>query len=1569
MAATPVRRMIRRILIWAGIIAGTIVVAAAVAIYVVADTPWGHERVRRFAVHALNGAAHGIVNIGGLHGDLLHDVVLADLSISDSSGAPFVSARRAEVHYSIADLLHKHLDFYDVVLDHPVVVLVQRANGVWNYARIFPSSGAPSDTSERGFGSWISMTNLRVLDGDVTVRTPWRPDSTLAGAARDSAIASALGPTSRMIVAAGPEGYEKTIAAHAITTRVDSLRLADPEYPAKRVQFTSFTADVALFRPPDAIVRDLTGTLYLGADSLWMPQATVLMPASRISARVAYGLASGDLDVQAHAGPVSVADARFADPQLPGDGSLTADVTVTWRGRSQRYDIRNLAARLETARAAGTIGITIGDSLVLHDTDVRFSGVDTRLIERLQPGLSLPRQGIAAGHAIAAGGPGAMAIDAELAFDDRGGGESDVSARGEIGLDHGGYRARHLVVHLAPLQVSLGHIAMPSLPVGGIVTGTATIDGSTTQTLAAHADLEHRQGDAYSHLVADGDVSFALDSAAPDGDQPRTRVVGGHARRTDSMPARLRPARLSVTAALTPLDLGTVGRFVPGAHLSGVAAGTVRVAGPMRDLEVHAQLAVPDAPDSSGLVVNGHLDLASPVLGYDLAATARLLDAHSVSTAAPHTSLTATASARGHGTSPATLHADIAADVRASVFDSVDVDSAHVQATADAGQLHVDTLHVQALATTLDVHGSFGLTPEQSGSLTYRAEARSLSAFERFLPRDTDAVAPRPAVIAEAVARARADSAREADTAEIQRAIAGAAPPPLAVDTPRAVRRDSLGGWAAASGTVTGNIKRFDVTGNLAADSLVAEGNAARRVTASYHWSGAPSLDSAAAVTVHLDSAVLAGFAITGLDAQIGYRQPNGTMHLSIRETPTRDFAADARFRYTPSETEVLYDTLNLRIDTTFWRATHPASIAWGTAGVQIRNVELEAGRIGRISADGFLATRPGSKSGLHAVVQNLDLADLAALAQQDLPVTGMLSLKAGVAGDTRHPQLHGTLSVSSATIRERPLPNLFLSYQYDTTLLHARAELAPKGAPSAPFAAADVAVPIDLGLGVTGSRFPSRPLRGDMHLDSLPLDLIPQFTNAVRDVGGRVTGEVTLGGTVAKPEPRGALALDRGSVTIVASGTLLRDMSAHVRMTRDSVTIDSLVATTPSTKGSLRLAGSLDLTDRAVPVLDITATAHDARVLSTRARGRIDLDANLSVAGPTSAPYISGSTTMRNAVIYIPESDGKHLVDVGDATVYYIADTSKAEVRKLIPAKNVLLATARMDVDVRVNRDTWVRNKDANVEAYTPRPITVHIDRDKQAIVVDGTVSTDRGQYAVLGKRFTINKGEAVFIGTPELNPSLQAQGEYDVPVPGREAIAIQINIGGTLDSLRLTLASDAQPPISQSDLLSYLAFSVPTSGITQQGQSSSSSLSGVQGSGGVVGAAGSFVQNQLAGEAMGVLTDQVKGDLARALGADVLDISTSNNYTDVAQTRSGAAFFQNTQVEFGKYFTPRTFVAIQGSVAPGAVVIHQFASHLNVQFSGQPLYLLGQPTLSTNPSTPLTGVFGVTLTRTWRF
>jgi hypothetical protein len=146
---------------------------------------------------------------------------------------------------------------------------------------------------------------------------------------------------------------------------------------------------------------------------------------------------------------------------------------------------------------------------------------------------------------------------------------------------------------------------------------------------------------------------------------------------------------------------------------------------------------------------------------------------------------------------------------------------------------------------------------------------------------------------------------------------------------------------------------------------------------------------------------------------------------------------------------------------------------------------------------------------------------------------------------------------------------------------------------------------------------------------------------------------------------------------------------------------------------------------------------------------------------------------------------------------------------------------------------------------------------------------------------------------------------------------------------------------------------------------------LTGTSNAGEVVGTAGTFVENQLAAQAVGVLADQVKGNLARALDADVLDITTGNNYTDIATNKNNAlsGFFQNTQLEFGKYFTPQTYVVLQASVAPGASVLHRIGHNLSLQVSGEPLYLLGQPTLATNQNTPLTGVLGLNLMKSWKF
>jgi autotransporter translocation and assembly factor TamB len=69
-----------------------VVTLALIAVWVVTNTRYGRERVRRFALNSLSGSTHGIVGIGAIRGNLLSGATISGISITDSSGRPFLKA-------------------------------------------------------------------------------------------------------------------------------------------------------------------------------------------------------------------------------------------------------------------------------------------------------------------------------------------------------------------------------------------------------------------------------------------------------------------------------------------------------------------------------------------------------------------------------------------------------------------------------------------------------------------------------------------------------------------------------------------------------------------------------------------------------------------------------------------------------------------------------------------------------------------------------------------------------------------------------------------------------------------------------------------------------------------------------------------------------------------------------------------------------------------------------------------------------------------------------------------------------------------------------------------------------------------------------------------------------------------------------------------------------------------------------------------------------------------------------------------------------------------------------------
>ncbi len=93
---------------------------------------------------------------------------------------------------------------------------------------------------------------------------------------------------------------------------------------------------------------------------------------------------TNDFDLLLRAQPMSLADVRFIMPQLPARGQGNLDFRLQWKGDTSTYIAQKVDFRIDSARTGGDFAISmVGDSLWFHDTDLRFSSVDTHLIEQL----------------------------------------------------------------------------------------------------------------------------------------------------------------------------------------------------------------------------------------------------------------------------------------------------------------------------------------------------------------------------------------------------------------------------------------------------------------------------------------------------------------------------------------------------------------------------------------------------------------------------------------------------------------------------------------------------------------------------------------------------------------------------------------------------------------------------------------------------------------------------------------------------------------------------------------------------------------------------------------------------------------------------------------------------------------------------------------------------------------------------------------------------------------------------------------------------------------------------------
>jgi hypothetical protein len=1510
-------------------VAGVAAALAAVFAVFLTQTDQGREMVRRRIVAILNDNSHGIIRIQGLSGNLFTRVRLSGVTITDSGGRPLLLADTIASDYGLRAVIGRRVQLSSVRLVRPFIVIEKFPGGDWNFNRIFPRDTVTREgVRPTGWGTWIRFDDVTLLSGRLIVRVPWEPSSTLTEAEREHAITSALGVDSRMFVTRVPGGFQRVSDFRAIDAYLPAIRLADPAQDFAAIEVEKLRTQAYPFRPPGLLVQALTGTFSFTGDSLWWRGTRAELSGSRVEVDGRYAVGNGDLSLRLIGNPVDPADARWVFPELPRSGTGRLVFSLDWIGDSALYVARNMDLRMEGAHVRGHIGVTDTDSIAFHSvTDLRFTGLRTELLERVV-GLPLPRPGTLAGHARFQGGLNAMRINGDLTYVTRAG-RNRLQGDGIVGFPDEDYTFRNLRIRMDPVTVDLARTVIPDIPFDGVFTGLAELNGSTAAVVNAVGDLTH---------VEAGRRSRALGTVA------------------------VRPGTVNwfdVNARLDPLALATVGQFAPALQLRGFVAGPLRATGTTNDFNINTSLA---AAGGGNIELRGRLATGGRAPGYDLALNAHLFNANAVSARAPSTSLTAVAYGRGVGADLATMRGTFVADVRTSTYDTVGVDSAKVRVAIADGLARVDTLAVHIPHGALDATGTFGLVRGREGELAYRLEVDSLDAFAGLIGGEEGVVAPRPAVFARREAAARADSARIARETEIERAATGQPPVRLQVDTPTAVPRNVVAGRLRAEGVARGNVHNASLRGTASGENIMLRGHAAERFTAEYDLADVGTRAMRLNVNASATSALIAGFEFDTVHAVVDHANSRGRGHLTVRQDDLRVYAADANYVLHADHNELHLNDLRLQFDTTIWQSLRPAAVQWGARGVEIEQLELSAGEGRRVFVDGRLPTE--GTADLHVVAERFEIGDITALLQSDVDARGLLSFDVRARGTAADPALEGTASAEEFAYQGSRLPRVSGNFTYAGETLTGRFDAMREDGTTLVWA--EGTVPVNLALsGVTGSRIPlDRQIDLQVYADSFPVGILPQADEFVTNVTGRTVGSMRIAGTLRRPTMEGEMTIADGGARIVSLGIHVGAIFGSVRMAGDTIVVDSLAGT--SAGGPVRVTGGVGIGSLRQPSFDLSLRAQNARLLDNHL-GRLNADAELAFYGPFTDVRISGGVRIREGVVYMPEPDDKNVIGADDPALFNVVDTAVVADRELFPAQSPLLANLEVDVRVRVERDVFVRSRDANVEVYTDGDLMIFADRAREILTLDGILLSDRGDYTFMQKRFRIRRGAATFVGLSEINPTLQVTGEYEVRLPAREALTIEIIIGGTLLSPRIELRSSAQPPLSQTDLLSYLAFGRSSSSLTQlEGASLTSGSAG----GSLIGQGAALAVQQLATVAVGMVTDEFAGEAARSLGADVFIITPADVQTDIGN------FLRSTEVEFGKYVRPTTFVAIQARPdpqslrRPGFSLDHRFQRLQGYQFrlSLAPRYILFEPTLAERePKTR--SVFGAFVIREWRY
>jgi translocation and assembly module TamB len=624
-----------------------------------------------------------------------------------------------------------------------------------------------------------------------------------------------------------------------------------------------------------------------------------------------------------------------------------------------------------------------------------------------------------------------------------------------------------------------------------------------------------------------------------------------------------------------------------------------------------------------------------------------------------------------------------------------------------------------------------------------------------------------------------------------------------------------LGGTAQASVQLAGNLDTLEASADLLVEGLEWQRIHSPRVTGAFSWIGGRRPQLTASIS---SDSLRAG---TWIFHRVG-AQARGwadSLEWNAGTGVGSNIGVDGAGRWwRRGQTQVaMFDSLSFALPAHRYRLDESFAVTLSDSAPAVSPLTIRAeDGSGLIQLAGRV---PGASEGSLVVrVLGLDLHDAYGVLQRDtLGVAGELGLEARVGGTAERPTLRGTMTLDGGKFGDFNAPFLQGVVDYADRRLETDLLLWRSGKNVLDVGAT---LPLDLALRGAQQRQVDGPLSVHARGDSVDLGILEALTPAIRQVSGVFSTDVNVTGTWEAPRLAGALEFHDGAMSIPGLGVRYEGMQGRARFQGDSLALDNVALR--SGGGTLGITGSVRLENLARPVLNLGFRANDFRAIDVSRFLTLDATGGLQLEGPFFHATLSGNLNANSGVLYFADLVTKRIIDLEDPTIADLVDTTLLRRENLGGGfQNRFLDSLTIaNLAVEMGSDVWLRSAEANIQLSGQ----VQLSKTRQSYTPSGTLEAVRGSYTLkigpVSRDFTVERGTVRYFG--DLNAALDIRATHVVRAVRGEEIPVIAVIKGTLYAPKITLESTFNPPISETDLVSYLVTGYPANEATRLGQGS---------------------------------------------------------------------------------------------------------------------------------------------------